>query len=261
MTNHLVIPDCHVAPGVPNDRLELAGIFALDRRPDTVVCLGDFVDMPSLCSYDKGKKIFEGRRYSEDILAARDALSRFDRPIRTYNEMRKRNGKAQYKPRKVMLLGNHEDRIDRAIQAAPHQLENIISIDDLGYKEWGWEVIPYLKPIKIDDIFYCHYMISGVKGEAISGFNIASNILAKHMASCTVGHIHLFDHSVRSAPDGRRFHGLSAGCFIDDYTKLEYADPMSYLWWSGLTMCNDITQGDYDLEQISLKRLKRIYGA
>lgn len=259
MTTHVVIPDCHVTPNISNDRLEWAGRFCLDRKPDVIVCLGDFADMASLCSYDKGKKTYEGRRYSEDIAATRDALARFNVPINTFNEMRRRNGKSLYRPRKVMLLGNHEDRINRAVEQSPNQLDGVISTDDLGYAAAGWDVVPYLRPVKIDEIYYNHYMVSGVKGEAISGFNVAASILAKHMASCTVGHIHLFDHAIRSTPDGRRFHGLSAGCFFDHH--MQYADSSSHLWWSGLTVCNDVHDGDYDLEMVSLKRLKEMYNS
>jgi len=61
---HFILPDCQVKPGVPLNHLEWAGRFVVDKRPEVVVCLGDFADMPSLSSYDVGKKSFEGRRYN-----------------------------------------------------------------------------------------------------------------------------------------------------------------------------------------------------
>src|ERR1035437_3365549 len=64
---HLIIPDCQVHSGVPTQHLEWVGKYIAQKRPDVIVCIGDFADMPSLCSYDKGKKSFEGRRYVLDI--------------------------------------------------------------------------------------------------------------------------------------------------------------------------------------------------
>src|SRR3546814_6957280 len=81
--------------------------------------------MPSLCSYDKGTKGFEGRRYSKDIAAAHDAQERFFAPIKATKKKL---------PRFVMLQGNHEYRIERAIDADAAHLDGVISPDDLLYE-------------------------------------------------------------------------------------------------------------------------------
>ena len=78
---HLVIPDTQVKPGVPTDNIRWIGQYIADTRPDVIVNLGDFWDMPSLSSYDKGKKTFEGRRYKADIKAGNDAFHLLDDPI------------------------------------------------------------------------------------------------------------------------------------------------------------------------------------
>lgn len=254
---HLIIPDAHVIPKTNNDRFEMAGTLALDERPDVIVCLGDFADMASLCSYDKNRRSFEGRRYILDCEAARDALSRFNKPIDSYNRQRRRNGKAQYKPRKVMLLGNHEHRITRATDLSP-ELEGTLDLNDLGYKEYGWEVQPFLMPIEINGVYYNHYFVTGVSGEAISGLNIASSILAKQLASCTAGHIHLLDFAIRSSPSGKQSMALVPGCFFEH--KFQYSEAIEYLWWRGLAIKHNVVDGAYDLELISLKQLKHKYG-
>ena len=107
--DHLVIGDPHSKPGVSNERFIWAGKLAVERQTPVIVCMGDFADMPSLCSYDIGKKDFEGRRYQNDIAAANDALEKFNQPIVEYNKQAKRNKKAQYKPKKYMLGGNHDE--------------------------------------------------------------------------------------------------------------------------------------------------------
>ena len=81
MTTHLVIPDQHAHPDYNNDRFEWLGKLIVDLKPDTVINLGDMADMPSLCTYDKGTKGFEGRRYKKDIEAALDAQERMFTPI------------------------------------------------------------------------------------------------------------------------------------------------------------------------------------
>jgi hypothetical protein len=39
-------------------------------------------DMPSLCTYDKGTKGFEGRRYKQDVNVTLDAQERMFAPIK-----------------------------------------------------------------------------------------------------------------------------------------------------------------------------------
>src|SRR5687768_6321108 len=97
----LIIPDAHAHPQFDNTRFSWLGQLIADERPDTIVCLGDFADMPSLSGYDKGKKSFEGRRYKKDIDAARDAMSMMLGPTEVYNEGLRLRRKSQYRPKKI----------------------------------------------------------------------------------------------------------------------------------------------------------------
>ena len=150
--SHLIIPDCQVHEGVQTEHFDWIGKYVAAKRPDVIVCIGDFADMPSLCSYDKGKKSFEGRRYVNDIEAARTAMDRLTAHWRDIPD---------YKPRQVLTLGNHEDRITRAVEDAA-VLEGAIGLHDLAYESFGWEVHPFLEVVKIDGIEYSHYFTSGV---------------------------------------------------------------------------------------------------
>ena len=98
MTKHLVLPDCQIRPGDDTTFLTCIGQYILEKRPEVVVCLGDFADMPSLSSYDNGKKSFEGRRYSKDVVSVHTAMDALLSPIKTYNIGQRRKQKAQYKP-------------------------------------------------------------------------------------------------------------------------------------------------------------------
>ena len=156
---HLVIPDTQIKYGEDLSYLTRIGKYIVDKKPDVVIHLGDFADMSSLASYDVGKKSFEGQRYVKDIEAAHVGMQLLLQPLIDFNLKAKKNKEKQYKPRLVLTLGNHEQRIERAINDDP-KLEGLISYNDLPYKTW--EVYPYLKPVIINGIAYCHYFPSGV---------------------------------------------------------------------------------------------------
>ena len=244
MATHLVIGDPHCNPKASNDRFLWAGKLARDLKPDTIICMGDFSSMDSLSSYDKGKKSFEGRRYKKDIDHAHDALEKFNKGL---------NGR---RSRKVMLLGNHEDRIDRIVDETP-ELDGTISTKDLKFKEFGWEVIAYQEPVAIDGVHYCHNYPTGIMGKPISGDNIARSLLLKNKVSSTVGHCHLFDYSMCTIPSGRKVLGLSAGCYL--HHKEDYARNTQRLWWSGLIVKRNVRQGEYDIETVEYNTVKRRY--
>ena len=96
---HLIIPDPHASPDEDLSRFSYLGKFIASVKPDAVICIGDWADMPSLCSYDKGTKGFEGRRYKKDIEAAILAQEMMFKPIR---QAKKRL------PRFIMTTGNHD---------------------------------------------------------------------------------------------------------------------------------------------------------
>ena len=157
----LVIPDAQVKPDVPLDHLLHVGKFIADKKPDVIVCIGDFADMPSLSSYDKGKKSFENRRYIKDIESVHLAMGLMMQPIKKEIKRLKRNKKKQWRPRFVMTLGNHCERINRAIENDAI-LEGVISMDDLPYEDW--EVYPFLEVVEIGGVSFSHYFTSGPMG-------------------------------------------------------------------------------------------------
>lgn len=245
---HLIIPDSHAHPEYGNERYSYLGQLIADVKPDVVVDIGDWFDMPSLCSYDKGKRGFENRRYAADIAAGIDGQDRLLGPLR----------KSKRKlPRFVRCLGNHEHRIDRVLETDPI-LDGTISLRDLQSKEYRWEEHPFLEIVEIDGIQYSHYFASGIMGRPIGGVNLGAAIATKQLNSATQGHSHLFDHSVRVRGNGQRIHGLSCGVF-QDYVP-SFAKSSARYWSSGVVIKRGVENGDYDLEWVSMRRLKEIYG-
>lgn len=256
MRTHMVIPDCQVKGGVDLSHLPLIGQYAVEKKPDVIVMIGDFADMPSLCSYDAGKKSFEGRRYKHDLEATYYAMSLLMKPIQDYQKHCKEvSHRSHYKPRLVLTLGNHEDRISRAIESDP-KLDGTLSLDDLRYKEFGWEVYPYLEVITIDGIAYSHYFTSGSMGRPVSS---ARALLSKKHISCSMGHVQDTDIAMARTGDGRDITGLFCGT--------AYLHDEDYLGNQGngqrrhIVMKYRVHDGQYDLHFVSLDYLFEHYQA
>lgn len=250
MTKHFVIPDVQFRPGDDTGFLVAIGQYIVDKKPDVIVCLGDFADMPSLSSYDVGKKSFEGRRYLDDINSVEDAMSMLLEPMRQHNLMAKKNGKKQYKPRMVMTLGNHEDRINRAVNNDP-KIDGVLSTADLKYAEYGWEVFPFLEVVVIDGIAYSHYFVTGVAGRPAS---TALAQLNKKMMSCIAGHQQGLQIATAYRADGKRLTSIISGSC---YEHLEsYLGPQGNKHWHGCLMLHEVNDGQFDLMPLSLDYLK-----
>lgn len=250
---HLIIPDCQVRPGDDLSFLSWIGQYIVDKKPDVIVQLGDFADMPSLSSYDVGKKSYEGRTYKADIDVAYEGMVTLLRPLSSYNRRQAENKKKQYKPRLVLTLGNHEARIDRAIDI-DRKLEGLISIKDLDYEEFGWEVVPFLDKVFINGICYTHYLCSGVMGKAITSANL---ILQKKHMSCIVGHQQGRDVAYSHIADDRQITAIIAGsCYMHDE---HYLNNQTNIYWRGIIMLNEVNNGVFDECFVSLNYLKRKY--
>lgn len=258
MTTILVVPDSHAKHAFPNTRFSWLGRFIIDRKPDIIVNIGDMADMPSLCSYDKGKKSFEGRRYKDDIKAVIEAQQLMFEPINAYNKQQRSNKQAQYKPRFVMTLGNHDHRINRAIEQQA-ELDGAISIEDLKYEDFGWELHPFLDVVNISGVNFSHYFTSGVMGRPIGGEHHAHSLITKQLSSCVQGHSHLRDFAERTTSEGRKILGLVVGCYLEEDQYEDYAGPANKMWWKGLVMMHDVNNGEFEPEFINIKQIKAKY--
>jgi hypothetical protein len=255
-TTHLYIPDSQIAPGVSTDFLDWIGKYIVRKRPDVIVHAGDFADMESLSSYDKGKRTAEGKRVQADIDAVRAAWYRLNKPLLELQAQQRARGEPVYNPRKVITLGNHEDRVDRHVNANA-ELHGFLSINSLGLHDYGWEVVPFKKPIIIDGISYCHYFENVMTGKPLGGS--ATNMLQKIGRSFTQGHRQTLDVSTRFLPsDGQQQWGLIAGaCYEHDES---YKGSQGNHHWRGIILKHNVDNGSYDPLFISLDWLKSEYG-
>ncbi len=249
-----VLPDTQVKPGNDFKFLTSIGNYLVDKKPDIIVNLGDFADMPSLSSYDVGKKSFEGRRYKADIEAAHRAMEALLAPINNYNDRARENHKARYTPRRVLCLGNHEHRIERAVENDA-KLEGVLSTEDLKYREYGWEVYPFLDVIVINNIAFSHYFTTGVMGRPCTS---AQMMLTKKHMSCIAGHQQGLQFATSYRADGHRITSIIAGSCYEH--NEDYMGPQGNHHFRGIVMLNDVTSdGEFDLMPVSLRYLNSKY--
>lgn len=253
-TKHFYVPDTQVKPDVPTDHIESAGNYCAKKKPDVIVFAGDFYDMPSLSSYDKRTAKAEGRRYSDDIKSGNKALTRFFKPILAENRTLAKKKKAQYKPRLVVTLGNHEERIMRHINANP-ELVGQLGYHNLAFKKHGFEVYNFLEPVIIDGIVYSHFFPRNPSGKITQTRNGAPNArtqLQRERMSCTAGHAQGVDFHIHHGAH-RRQYGLIAGSFY--MHEEDYLSPQGTNYWRGCIMKHQVEEGEYDPMFLSLEYL------
>jgi len=239
--SHCIIPDVQAKPGVSLEHLRHAGQYIADKKPDVIVCIGDFADMPSLSSYDKGKRSAENKRYKYDIEAAHKAMELLMSPIVT---------EPNYNPRLILTMGNHEHRIVRMSDDNP-ELHETLTLKDLGYEAWGWEVHPFLKVVECDGVEYSHYFTTGVMGRAAGS---AAAMLRERQRSCTMGHSQYYDQALHKKTQQR---AVMAGTFYAH--DEDYLGPQGNDYRRHILFKFEVDAGKYDLMEVSLEYLKRRY--
>lgn len=249
----LCIPDTQCKPGVPLEHLTWAGKAICEYRPDVVVHLDDNWDFPSLSSHDKpGSKAFEGKRYVADVEAGNKGMRTLLAPLKELQSRQKKNKEKVYKPRLVLTMGNHTQRIERAINNNP-MLEGLMSYEDLDLKDW--EVHPFLHPVVINGVAFCHYFQSGAMGRPVGS---ASALISKLHMSCVQGHQQGRQVAYGKRADGKSICAIIAGSFYQH--EEDYLGPQGNVHWHGLVMLNEVIDGQFDEMFISMSYLKRKFG-
>lgn len=243
---HMYIPDVQLRPGVPFNHIPAAANYAADKRPNVIVIAGDWWDLPSLSSYEKpGSKFFEGVKLDADLEMGNHVMDLF------LTVIRKAKG---YKPRIVFTEGNHEYRMQRAINVDPVRLEGLMGRHLFHFGKAGEvEFYPFLDIVNIDGILYSHYFVNpqsllrGTLGGQMD------NRLNKIKKSFTQGHQQTLLTGSQYLPDGSRIRGLVAGAFYQH--NEEYAGPQGHNYWRGCIYKHEVRDGDYDLMELSLPYL------
>ena len=221
----------------------------MEYAPDTVVCLGDFADMHSLSSYKSALEA-EGTRYWTDIIAAKEAMDILMAPLkRKWGAKMQRPGA----PRLVLTLGNHEHRIQRAIDQNP-VFDTAIGMHNLPYDDW--EVYDFLEQVTIDGVTYSHFFQKRGSGGAVSGMietrtkTIGYPFVQGHQQGLKTG--------MHEKNNGELVRGIVAGsCYLHDE---DYMGQTNSGHWRGCLVLNDVHHGMYNLMELDLDYLCRRWG-
>lgn len=165
-----------------------------------------------------------------------------------------RNKAKQWNPRLEFLMGNHENRLERAIFRDP-KWEGILTMDAL--KTPGFHRNAFLSIVEIDGIKYCHYFANPLSGRPIGGS--IPNRLNHIGGSFVQGHQQGFLYGSKQYPD-HVAHGLVAGRFYSHHETYRAQD-VQQSEWSGIVVLNEVRNGgDYDLMPLSFNYLRSKFG-
>lgn len=241
----IMIADTQCKPNTSLEYCRWIGEYIYEKQPDVVVHIGDHADCPSLSSYDKGKKSFEGRRLKEDLEAAKLGM---DLLVGAF----KKDG---YNPRMVFCTGNHEERLDRLANDMP-ELSGFVGTQLLNLEQYGWEVYPFLKPAVVGGIYFVHYLANPMTGKPYSG--TAMSQLKTVGNSFCVGHKQVLDVAIRPTLDGKHQIGIINGACYDHHE--DYKGYTGNNHFRGLTVLHEVEEGFGLPMFVSLDYLKRKYG-
>lgn len=252
---HYVIPDCQIRPGDVADHLDWIARDIVRRKPDVIVCIGDFWDLPSLSRYSPAGGIEkEGARLLADIAAGDAAMTRLVTPIHAEIARLKRRKQRQWNPRMVFTEGNHEYRAAR-FASDDARFEGVVGTHLCNVEAFGWERYRFLEPVNIDGIHYSHFWQSGHSDKPIGG--TIDNRLNKLGFSFVAGHEQGKRYSDRPLPNGRTLHGIVVGsCYLG---KEAYRGPQAVNEWRGVVVLNDVVDGDCDPMFLRMRYLCRKY--
>jgi hypothetical protein len=256
----LIVPDTQVKTGVSTDHIEAAGNFIIKHRPDIVVVLGDWWDMPSLSNFNSVKQA-EGLRVLEDLDAGDAAMWRFMTPLLKLQNKQTKNKKKVYRPRLVFLIGNHDPqvRIPRWVEANP-KMEGLLPADGATYflQGFGFEVHDFLSVVDIEGIKFSHYFVNPHSARKSPVGGMIDTMLKNVGFSFVQGHQQGLKLAKHFLDEGTERLGIVAGSFYEhDEDYMGVQGNASH--WRGIVLLDDVKNGSGDISEISLQRLKAEY--
>lgn len=244
MKRHLVIGDLQCRKDTPTRHIEWIAQAVNDYKPDVVVQIGDCYDFPSLSSHDeRGSLAMEGKRYEDDVEAGNRAFAIL-------------NANVSHKCHKYFLYGNHEQRLERAINKDPRLAGTI------GYHHFttgkDWKHVPYYNgtpgQVEIDRIVYGHYFANPNTGKPIGG--TIQNRLKQMGQSCIQGHQQGIMRGEVQFATGKTINGVVCG---SSYLHDESYKGAANFHWRGIVVLNEVANGGFTDMALSLDYLCRKY--
>lgn len=163
----LVIPDVH-SPYHDKRALSLILSVAKELKITNLIQNGDLIDLYSVSSHDKNK--LRAKSLKEELDITSDVLDQLD--------------SIKIKGRRIITLGNHEDRMNRfLIGKAPelYRLPDLRIEKLLQFANRKWTVVPYREHIKVGKILYTHDLgFCGENALTSNGRAVEASVICGH---------------------------------------------------------------------------------
>jgi len=245
----LIIPDIQAKPTkrLPKFVPALCKLIRVEK-PNFIVQLGDLWDMPSLSSYDTGKKSAEGKRLTADIKAGCDIADAITTAAPSSCKL-------------IYTEGNHEYRIKRYENDNASLAGSLFSPTDYMFG-LGWDAYEFLEVAMHSGISFSHFFPRTSKGTTTAassrnGPASARAMVLANMTTCIAGHKQGLDTYMHCLQD-RTYRGIIAGsCYSHNEG---YHSPQGHTYWRGVLCLDNVTKkGDFDLREISMQNMLHKY--
>lgn len=171
---------------------------ARDLRPKTVVCIGDLADFYSVSAHSKDPN--RAGRLSFELDSVRQGLDELDALDAT---------------QKILVEGNHEDRLRRYLQDKAPEIASEISLSRLfGLQARGWTYVPYKSDLRLGKLYLTHDV-------GVAGKYAAYRALEAFQHSVVTGHSHRLCYVVEGNAVGEYKVSAQFG-WLGDVKAIDY---------------------------------------
>jgi len=246
---HVMIPDTQITPSSDIEHIISAAKYIKKHKPERIIIIGDWWDMPSLSSYDKaGDKGWEDKDVKADYACGWKAMKKFLSTVRT----------SKYDPNIHFAVGNHEDRISRVADSGEmRMMSSFLDLEEqilAPLRKLEVCTHDFLEIFRLDGICYSHYFVNPTSLFANPIGGTIENKLKNLGHSFTMGHQQHKQAGEIFTCTGERRRGLVCGRFYQEHH--DYLGPQKNLQsWSGILMKHEVHDGDYDLMEVSMSYL------
>lgn len=223
----LAIGDLHQDPRHP-DRLQILtwiARYASQERFDHIVQIGDWSTWDSVNQHDRNDTM--AARFKPSI---KQDMENLQASLQAW-----RAGMApDYKPRQTVVLGNHENRLERFENANPESHQTFTLARDELFLGFGWKTRPYGEVFYLENVGFTHHPVNGA-GRAFGGETGPQRAANKTTVSIVSGHTHK-----RQVHDSAKIGPIDVvsmieiGCALPWGTVESYAKHGMTGWWYGV---------------------------
>jgi predicted phosphodiesterase len=233
----IILPDLQT-PYHDSKTLSAVEKFMADYRWDEYVNLGDLMDFDMLSSFNKESlRQLESRRIMKDYELANSILDRHQKIVRSNNK------KAKF----TLLEGNHENRLEKAVDKLP-SLEGLVEVEsNLKLAERGFKWVRSWSRGELHKIGKLHFS----HGKYTTKYH-AAKMVDTYGVNIVYGHTHDVQSYARTIlGKDKSIKAQSLGHLADE-AKLAYMKNGPSNWLQAIAVAEIRKDGAYNLYPIEI---------